>query len=312
MTNFNTPTYSRTQWLWRTFCAATIALCLHACVKAPQPKPVVSVSIEPERALLEQIAGDRLEVRSLMAKGGNPESYEPSFSHLANLRNSLAYFRMGNLGFESAILEKVMAGNPDLPIYCVSDSICLIAGTHGHSHSHADEHADGHAHETQAYDPHTWTSVKNARIIAANMLRGLKEVDPANADYYTANFIRLTAGLDSLDAALTRKLEPHRGETFVVWHPSLSYFARDYGLHQLSLGDENKEPSVAMTRSLIDSARASGARVMFLQQDFDRSRVQSITDASASGEAMRTVTINPLSPRWADELTAIADAIAQP
>ncbi len=221
--------------------------------------PVVSVSIEPQRWLLEQIVGDKMEVRSLMGNGGNPEHYEPTFSHLANLEKSVAYFQVGNLGFESAIMEKVQANNPDLPIYCVSDSIRMILDTHHHDH-----HKD--SEECLAYDPHTWSSVKNAKIMAANMLRGMKEVDADNAAYYTRNFITLSHKLDSLDLMLTEKLAPVCGGSFIVWHPSLSYFARDYGLTQLALGMENKELSVEETRSLIDRARSAGTTVFLFRK----------------------------------------------
>ena len=262
--------------------------------------PVVSVSIEPQRWLLEQIVGDKMEVRSLMGNGGNPEHYEPTFSHLANLEKSVAYFQVGNLGFESAIMEKVQANNPDLPIYCVSDSIRMILDTHHHDH-----HKD--SEECLAYDPHTWSSVKNAKIMAANMLRGMKEVDADNAAYYTRNFITLSHKLDSLDLMLTEKLAPVCGGSFIVWHPSLSYFARDYGLNQIVVGNaEHKESSVADLRRAIDNARSRGAEIFFFQKDFDSRQVSAINAELEANE----ININPLTYQWEDEIIRIAEAIA--
>ena len=53
-----------------------------------------------------------------------------------------------------------------------------------------------------------------------------------------------------------------RGSSFLVWHPSLSYFARDYGLHQIALGGaEHKEVSIPALREAIEEARGSGASV---------------------------------------------------
>ncbi len=291
-----------TRWLSRLMVAVAIVVFVVGCADPAARKiPVVSVSIEPQRWLLEQIVGDKMEVRSLMGNGGNPEHYEPTFSHLANLEKSVAYFQVGNLGFESAIMEKVQANNPDLPIYCVSDSIRMILDTHHHDH-----HKD--SEECLAYDPHTWSSVKNAKIMAANMLRGMKEVDADNAAYYTRNFITLSHKLDSLDLMLTEKLAPVCGGSFIVWHPSLSYFARDYGLTQLALGMENKELSVEETRSLIDRARSAGTTVFFIQKDFDRSQAVAITDGL--GSDIKLISINPLAYEWADEIQVVADAIA--
>ena len=291
-----------TRWLSRLMVAVAIVVFVVGCADPAARKiPVVSVSIEPQRWLLEQIVGDKMEVRSLMGNGGNPEHYEPTFSHLANQEKSVAYFQVGNLGFESAIMEKVQANNPDLPIYCVSDSIRMILDTHHHDH-----HKD--SEESLAYDPHTWSSVKNAKIMAANMLRGMKEVDADNAAYYTRNFITLSHKLDSLDLMLTEKLAPVCGGSFIVWHPSLSYFARDYGLTQLALGMENKELSVEETRSLIDRARSAGTTVFFIQKDFDRSQAVAITDGL--GSDIKLISINPLAYEWADEIQVVADAIA--
>ena len=292
-----------TRWLSRLMVAVAIVVFVVGCADPAARKiPVVSVSIEPQRWLLEQIVGDKMEVRSLMGNGGNPEHYEPTFSHLANLEKSVAYFQVGNLGFESAIMEKVQANNPDLPIYCVSDSIRMILDTHHHDH-----HKD--SEECLAYDPHTWSSVKNAKIMAANMLRGMKEVDADNAAYYTRNFITLSHKLDSLDLMLTEKLAPVCGGSFIVWHPSLSYFARDYGLTQLALGMENKELSVEETRSLIDRAGSAGTTVFFIQKDFDRSQAVAITDGRL-GSDIKLISINPLAYEWADEIQVVADAIA--
>lgn len=253
-------------------------------------KPVVTVSIEPQRWLLERLVGDRMEVRSLLGRGGNPESYEPAFGHLAALERSRAYMTVGNLGFESSIIEKVRANNPDLPIFCSSDSVELLHATHG-------EHDHG-------ADPHVWSSARNMRLMAANMLRSLREIDPANAGFYTENFNRLALHIDSIDAACDSILAPVRGAAFMVWHPSLSYFARDYGLMQLSLGAEGKEHSVGETRRLIERMRETGAEVFLVQKDFDSSQAKSLA------AEVRTAVIDPMNYDWDSEMLHTARSIA--
>ena len=255
-------------------------------------KPTVTVSIEPQRWLMERLVGDRMQVNALLAQGGNPESYEPAFSHLSALERSLGYFCVGGLGFEEAILEKVRANNPDLPIYVTSDSLSLIvseSGAHGHG-----------------VDPHVWSSAKNARVMAETMLHGLSELDPQNTEYYTANFIALAEHIDSVDNAIEEMLTP--GEAFMVWHPSLSYFARDYELTQIALGADHKEFSVADTRALIDRSQSLGAEVFLVQREFDSSQAEVLTEGR--GDDVRVVTINPLSYDWDEELLHTARAIA--
>lgn len=258
---------------------------------AATDKPVLTVSIEPQRWLAEQLVGDRMEVRSLLGKGGNPESYEPSFNHLASLEKSRAYMTVGNLGFETSLTRKVAANNPELRIICVSDSIDLIHAEHG-----------GHDH---GIDPHVWSSARNMRLMARNMLAALCELDPENAQAYETNYVALSQKIDSVDAACDSILSPARGEAFMVWHPSLSYFARDYGLTQLSLGAEGKEHSVSETRDLIERMRQTGAEVFLVQKDFDSSQAQALA------REVRTVVIDPMNYEWDAEMLHTARAIAR-
>lgn len=251
---------------------------------------VLTVSIDPQRWLLEQIVGPRFEVRALLGGGANPESYEPSFNQIADLERSRAYLTVGNLGFESAILAKMRENNPQLRVFCTSDSIPLIHAAHG-SHDHG-------------VDPHVWSSAPNMKRMAANMLVALRALDPEHIGEYESNFNRLALRIDSVDAACNSILAPLRGSAFMVWHPSLSYFARDYGLVQLSLGAEGKEHSVSQTRDLLDSMDAAGAQVFLVQKNFDPEQAKAI----AAG--VRTAVIDPLNYDWDREMLLTAGYIA--
>lgn len=270
---------------------------LPACNRNLDNKPTITVSIQPQKYFLEKIAGDKWEVKCLLSNGANPESYDPAMTHLLNLESSKAYFRMGNIPFESAIINKVHNNNPALKIYNNSEGIELITGTHSHGDI---KHAD-------APDPHTWTSVKNARIIATNMYNAMSDLDPKHKDTYSRNYLKVLESLDSLDSSIDSLLAPKRGESFVVWHPSLSYFARDYGLHQISLSPEGKEAPVNMLQEAVDSARTSGAHVVFYQKEIDSRQAE--TANRQIGATM--VNINPLSYNWDKEIYNIANAIAE-
>lgn len=270
---------------------------LSGCTASSTDRPIVTVTIEPQKYLLEQIAGDKVEIRTLIANGANPETYDPSLTHVMNLNKSIGFLRMGNIGFEAAMLDKIRSENPDLPIFNTSVGVIPVTGTHSH---------DGKSHKT--VDPHTWTSVRNAKIIAANMLAAMTEIDPANKEYYTHNYRRFSQHLDSLDRALETKLAPFSGSAFMVWHPSLSYFARDYGLEQISAGDaHNKELALNQLKESIDHAGRHDAGIFFYQKDFDSRQAETL----ASQLNLEKVSINPLNYQWEEEITAIADAIVK-
>ncbi len=245
--------------------------------------------------MLEKIVGDKFEVSCMLNEGNNPEAYEPSMTHLMNIEHSVAYFCIGYIGFEDAIVVKACINNPELKVYNNSKGINLIYGTH-YTHDQYNNEAD----------PHLWTSVKNALVIAKNMLDAVIELDPDNAKTYTANYNKFKSELETLDADLKAQLAPKRGATFLVWHPSLSYFARDYDLHQVSLGYEGKEIPIDKLKENIDTARQSGAKVLFVQQEFDTRQVETIGNELG----VKMVEINLMSYNWETEIINIANAVA--
>lgn len=293
--------YNKKYILIVTFIFWTIVGFVTSCNSVPT-KPVLAVSIQPQRYFLEKIAGDKFDVLCLLAQGSNPESYEPSMNHLINLERSKAYFRMGNIGFELAILNKIKNNNPDLVIVDTSDGIDLLKGTHGGVHSH--EHSHSHSHEI---DPHVWTSVPNAKIIAQNMYKALLEIDSQNKKYYTKNYNALLVELSELETELAEKMDSVKGCAFAVWHPSLSYFAKDYGLIQIAMENEGKEVPASVLKREIDMAREHDVKVLFYQKEFDSRQIQTINEQLDA----EMIEINPMSYDWAEEMRKITNALTR-
>lgn len=275
-----------------------IGLVFSGCNSYSSQKRTITVSIQPQKYFLEKIVGDKFNVVCLLSQGSNPEAYEPSLSHLMNLEKSEAYFRIGNIGFELAILNKAQNNNPNLKIYDNSKGIELMEGSHGVADSH------GHKHEV---DPHIWSSVPNAMKIASNMYDAVVELDPANEKEYTRNYNKLKADIEQLNQDLSAKLEPFKGSSFAVWHPSLSYFARDYGLNQISIEYEGKEAPIQHLQSRIDAAKKDNVKVFFFQKEFDGRQAEVVNEQIGA----KMVTINPMNYHWDVEMRSIADALTR-
>lgn len=275
--------------------AAIAAMILISCGNSVQEKRMITVSILPQKFMLKKIVGDRFEISCMLNEGNNPEAYEPSMTHLMNIEHSVAYFCIGYIGFEDAIVGKAHVNNPNLKIFNTSKGVEVIRGTH---FSPEGEHNEA--------DPHLWTSVANAIKISQNMLAAVVELDPDNADEYTHNFNAFKSELDSLDSRIKSQLAGKQGSAFLVWHPSLSYFARDYGLRQVSLEYEGKEIPIDKLKQNIDAARESGAHVLFVQREFDSRQAETIGEELG----VKMVKINPMSYNWETELENIANAIA--
>ena len=261
-------------------------------------RPVLVVSLEPQCYLLEQIAGDEFRIITLLPNGENPEIFEPSMAKRMEVDNCEVYFTIGYLPFEENIAS---SSNGKVKIVKTTDGIKPEFGTHC-SHHH------GYSHHIHDVDPHMWTSVRNARQMCSVMKESLQAINPDSADIYELRFRRFDSHLDSLDNAFSQRLGTVKDRPFMVWHPSLTYFARDYDLRQISVSQYNKENSMIELRNVIDSACAAGAKVFFSQRDYDAR--QAITIATNIGA--RLVAVNPCSYSWEYELNNIVDELCKP
>ena len=276
--------------------AAMVAACAGGSKADIEDARVITVSILPQKYFLEKIVGDRFDVKCMLDKGGNPETYEPSMSYMMNLEKSDAYFLMGNIGFELSIRSKIKEYNPDIKVYDVSEGIELISGSH---------HFD--ADDKEGIDPHTWTSVANARVIIKNMLDDVVELDPEHKAEYESNYRDFDRELSEFQDSIALRLQPVKGEAFVVWHPSLSYFARDYGLEQISLEYDGKEVPVKYLEKKVAYAVSRKPSVFFFQKGMDTNQAQTVNTQIGT----RLVEINPLGYDWKSEIRKIADALSR-
>ena len=274
----------------------TLFICF-ACGNTAQKseKAIITVTIEPLRYFTEAIAGKNYQVVSMVPKGSSPESYDPTPQQLVNLSKSQAYFRIGYIGFEQAWMKKLEANCPNMKIYDTSKGIDLIRDK-GHWHGN-------HFHEG-GVEPHIWNSTQNALIIADNIYQALCELDSTHQADYKNRLDRLKQSIQQTDAE-TRKLLENADSTFLIYHPALSYFARDYGLKQISIEEGGKEPSPAQLKKLIETCRNENVHTIFVQQEFDQRNAQLI----AHELGIDIVSINPLSYDWTEEMLQTAKAL---
>ena len=270
---------------------------LSACGNTTQKseKPILTVTLEPLRYFTEAIAGDNYEVVSMVPKGSSPESYDPTPQQLVNLSKSQAYFRIGYIGFEQAWMKKLEANCPNMKVYNTSKGIDLIRDK---GHWHGD-----HFHEG-GVEPHVWNSTQNALIIADNIYQALCELDSTHQEDYQKRLDVLKQTIRQTDANIRTLLE-NADSTFLIYHPALSYFARDYGLKQVSIEEGGKEPSPAQLKALIETCRNENVHTIFVQQEFDQRNAQLI----ANELGVNIVSINPLSYDWVKEMIRIAEAL---
>lgn len=274
-----------------------ILLLLSACENTSQKsnKPILTVTIEPLRYFTEAIAGDDYEVVSMVPKGSSPESYDPTPQQMVVLNRSQAYLRIGYIGFEQAWMEKLEANCPNLKVFDTSKGVDLIRGK---GHWHGD-----HFHEG-GVEPHIWNSTKNASVMTNNIYAALCELNPTNQATYKHRTDSLKQVISQTEEEIRAMLQK-ADSTFLIYHPALSYFSRDYGLKQISIEEGGKEPSPAQLKALIETCRKEKAHTIFVQEEFDQRNAQLIADELG----IKVISINPLSYNWTEEMLRIAKAL---
>nr|WP_302831381.1 zinc ABC transporter substrate-binding protein [uncultured Bacteroides sp.] len=267
-------------------------------------KPVITVTIEPLRYLTEAIAGDQFSIVSMVPKGTSPETYDPTPQQLIDLAKSKAYFRIGYIGFEQAWTDKLTDNAPHLQFFDMSEGIDLIYDdTHSH---HQENEADEDHHHAGGVEPHIWNSTLNAQIIAGNILKALCSLDKANDSIYVGRYKVLCQQIEQTDSLIRQTLAtPGTDRAFMIYHPALSYFARDYDLHQIPIEAGGKEPSPAHLKALMNTCKNEKVGVIFVQPEFDRRNAEIIAKQTGT----KVVDINPLSYDWETEMLNTARAL---
>lgn len=276
-------------------CVAFIAGCQNKRDKTVAHR--ITVSILPLKYFVERIGGTDFEVNVLVPPGAGPETWEPSPKDMAALSSSSLFFYTGYLEFEVLLSGKLGQDGPKL--IDLSGGVKLIQSKEAASEVNGD-----HVH-FRGVDPHFWVSPKEARVIAAHMQQSLSGLNPAKKDIYANNFQAFMKELDSLDLYIHHKLDHKKQRTFIIYHPSLSYFARDYGLVQFSLESEGKQPATMHMRDLIDVAKKNEIKQIFVQKQFDKQ----ITASVAKEIGAELVTLDHLSPDWLNNMYHMTDLI---
>jgi zinc transport system substrate-binding protein len=257
------------------------------------------VTIEPQRYFAQQLAGSLFEIITLVPPGSSPESYDPTPREMAQLAQSKAYFCIGHIGFEQVWLDRLKSAHPQVLFFDNSQGVDLISGNHCHD-------GEAGAHSCTLIDPHTWSSPLQARIIARNMFNALLELDPEHTEVYRANWEKLQSEIDETDRTVRAYLAHSSQKSFIIYHPALTYLARDYGLRQYAIETEGKEPSPEQLKRLVDLAGKEAIRTAFIQQEFNRKNAEII----AQETGCRLEVIHPLTYRWREEVIRIAKILS--
>lgn len=256
-------------------------------------KPIVTVSIAPQKYFVEQIAGDYFDVNVILPPGSVPEDFEPTPRQVKKIANSKVYFYIGHLGFEKSWIKKFTDSAKGVKYVSCSQNIDLLRGEE-HDHDILEKQAQG-------TDPHIWTSPENVKKISRTIFEVLTNAHPDQKVVFEANLNNFISRIDTLDNAIRTTLNDSLNHSFMVFHPALSYFARDYHLQQYSIEFEGKSPSPAHMKEVVDIARKENLNTIFIQSQFETAKAEAI----AKEIGAEIVLVDPLAENWMDEMHSL-------
>lgn len=258
------------------------------------------VSVAPLKHFAERVGGEHVAVQSMVQPGHSPLTYDPTPRQMAGLAAARAYFRVG-VPFENSWMDRIRAANPDLDIIDVRTGVDLIPVP-----GSGDEDSPRHGHDHGDMDPHIWLDPGIAAHITKTIRDYLIRIDPGSGNEYRENTDRFLSELSDLDREVRSLVEQGGSRKFLVFHPAWGYFARAYGLEQIAVEHEGKEPGPRSLALLLEMAAGEGIESIFVQEQFS-SRT---AEALAAGIGADVVSLDPLAEDYVANLLGAARAIS--
>ena len=260
--------------------------------KVTGKKPIICTSLVPIKYFAEYIAGNKWEVISIIPTNASHTNYEPTPKDMTNVANAKIYFTTGNIGFEDAWNQRFKEISKHCKFIDVSKNIVKIGSEY-------------HAGIYEGTDPHFWLSPNEALIIAKNIYDAMLLIDPKNSSTYKENYMYLCELISKTDMELKEMLAPISGKTFLIYHPTLTYFAKSYNLNQIAIEENGKEPSASHIAEIIKIAKEKNIKVIFYQAQYTGPIVNNI----AKEINAKTFCFDPLSYTWHDNMISIAQML---
>ena len=267
-------------------------------------KILVVASVLPQKEFVDAVGGDKVQTVIMVPPGADPHTYEPKASQLQQMANAGMYVQVGSgIEFEISWMDKIKSFNQNMYIMNGSKGINLIKSSEDeHSTEDNSHHDEGHGHSES--DPHVWVSPLNAMIMVENIYQGLVKTDPKNKEYYLINKENYLKKLRQLDKNITSELSDKKGTKILVYHPSWGYFCQEYGLTQIAIEKEGKDPTPKGMAILINQAKKDNIKVIFISPQYNTRSAEVI----ASEIGGKVVSIDELAPDYLNNMNHVVQS----
>lgn len=270
------------------FIYLAIFMLIAACSAKHKHEQQISVSIPPLKFFTERIAGDILNVNTILADGSDPHSFDMGTKQMIALDESEVCISMGVMPFETEALRNITKErNIDL--------IELVDSVNTHSQRCNHQH---HTNCNKSVDPHFWSSPENALRIVEAIKNVLINKYPENKNIFLVNAKKIETEIKQLQNKMRIMLTKKTKKSFLIYHPSLGYLAEEFNLNQISIENNGKEPSPKHIKYIVDLSNKEGIKLILIQSQFDKSNAEIIAK-EINGNIK---SINPLAYDWIKEM----------
>lgn len=210
----------------------------------------VVVTVPPQAWLVRRIGGEGVGVEVLLPPGADVHTYEPTPQQVERLARSRLLVTVGHpaLALERQLVAAAARREPP-------PRLVEMTGA-----------ARGLDFPVSPDDPHLWVSPAVMAATARHIADALAQLDPAAAAGYHRRLVAVLAEIETVDAELRRDLSHLERRTFFVYHPSWGALAHEYGLEQVAIEADGKEPPPRRLVELVERARDERARAVFVQR----------------------------------------------
>lgn len=254
--------------------------------------PTIYVTITPLKALVEELTCSDFAVEVVVPEGASPESFEPTARHISAMNEAEFVFEVGLINFEQSLVKHLGDNLQNL-----SEGIKPLSGCCSHAHHPSVHHSHG-------IDPHIWTAPRTLRTMVENARDAVMERYPDSLKYENAAQALLER-IDAIDIRCTEKIKASSTHAMMIYHPAYTYFAHDYGIEQIAIEQEGKEPTPRQLAALVERAESEGINAIFIQPQYSADKVRAIAESCNAA----IIFTDPLSKDILAEIERITDII---
>lgn len=214
-----------------------------------------------------QVGGARVTVDSLVPKGGEVHTFDPTPSDVRRVTEARLIVRNG-LGLDDWLTQLIRNSGSSATIIAVGEDLPGVTYLGG------DPAGGG------VVNPHLWLNPAYGALYATRIADSLAAIDPAHAADYRSSAEAYGSELATIDADARARLGaiPEANRVVISFHDAFPYFAAAYGLtiDGTIVDAPGQDPSAAQVAALVDLVKAKGIKAIFAEAQFNNDLVRAI------------------------------------